>query len=83
MASVINGVLFCAKCNKPVDRVDSSIDPMTGDYVFTAFCHGETESTVLTAAEVRAANRIDYTEAFKPGSPTISTEFDKIRTFRG
>ena len=65
MASMIHGTLFCAKCNKPVDRVDSSIDPMTGDYVFTAFCHGETESSILALEEVRSASRIDYSEAFR------------------
>lgn len=64
MTSVINGVLMCAKCGKPVDRVESAINPMTGDYVFTAFCHGESEVSVLTRAEVAMASRIDYAVAF-------------------
>lgn len=69
MASIINGVLMCAKCGKPVDRVESGINPMTGDYVFTAFCHGETEVSILTRAEVARASRIDYVVAFdKPAA---------------
>ena len=70
MASVINGVLMCAKCGKPVDRVESGIDPMTGDYVFTAFCHGDTEASVLTRAEVVGASRIDYAVAFEKSDAT-------------
>ena len=65
MASVINGVLMCAKCGNQVDRVESGINPMTGDYVFTAFCHGETEASVLTRGEVARASRIDYAVAFE------------------
>lgn len=60
---------MCAKCGKPVDRVESGINPMTGDYVFTAFCHGETEVSILTRAEVARASRIDYVVAFdKPAA---------------
>lgn len=64
MASVIHGVLMCAKCGKPVDRVESGIDPKAGDYVFTAFCHGKSEVSILTRAEVVSASRIDYATAF-------------------
>jgi hypothetical protein len=64
MASKIFGVLMCAKCNKPVDTVESSIDPSTGDYVFTAFCHGKSESCVLTRRDIDKASSIHYDRAF-------------------
>lgn len=70
MASIINGVLMCAKCGKPVERVESGIDPMTGDYVFTAFCHGKSEVSILTRAEMAMASRIDYAVAFEKSSAT-------------
>lgn len=65
MANTINGILFCAKCRKPVDRIENGYNPQTGDTVFTAFCHGETESCVLTEEDVRNAIQIDYALAFR------------------
>jgi len=64
MAHSITGILFCAKCHKPVDNLETTIDPMTGDYIFIAFCHGKSESTVLTRKEVADAIRIDCATAF-------------------
>ena len=61
----ITGTLYCAKCHKPVDRIEASIDPLSGGYAYTAFCHGETDSCVLLPAEMVGATGIQFDEAFK------------------
>lgn len=61
----IKGIVFCAKCGKPVDKMDSQFNPFTGDYLFTVHCHGKTEQTILTRNEIANALSIDCTVAFK------------------
>ena len=65
MARNISGVLFCAKCHKPVDRLETGIDPWSGGYAFTAFCHGESETCVIDRREFVEAISVDCTEAFR------------------
>ena len=65
MSRAITGILFCAKCHKPVDRIETAIDPMTGDYVFTAFCHGAVDTCILSRREVVFASSIEYATAFR------------------
>ena len=64
MARAITGILFCAKCHKPVDRVESAIDPWTGGYAFTAFCHGQTDCCVIDRQTFADAISVECTEAF-------------------
>lgn len=61
----INGNVWCAKCGNPVEKMDSQFNPFTGDYLFTARCHGKTEQTILTRNEIANALSIDCTVAFK------------------
>ena len=65
MARSITGVLFCAKCHKPVERLETGIDPWTGGYSFTAFCHGETDVCVIGRQEFINAISVDCVEAFR------------------
>lgn len=67
--SKIFGTLICDKCNKPVDKVEMGIDPITGDYGFVAFCHGKIDSCVLTRKDVGGASRISYQRAFRGNTP--------------
>lgn len=61
----INGQVFCAKCGKPVDRMVYSSCPPVGDLLFTVYCHGEQESTVVTFQELASAISVDATIAFQ------------------
>jgi len=65
--AVIIGTAWCAKCSKPVDKMDSIFNHMTSDYIFTVYCHGETEQTVLNVSDIVNAVSIDCTVAFKDG----------------
>jgi len=60
----IKGVVFCAKCGKPVEKMTSQEDPFSGTVVFTVHCHGEKEQTILTHAELVHAISIDCSTAF-------------------
>jgi hypothetical protein len=61
----INGQVKCAKCMKPVDRLTQSQDPFTGNVTFTAYCHGEKETSVLTVHDLANAISIDAMYAFE------------------
>jgi hypothetical protein len=56
---------WCAKCNRPVDRLDSFYDPIKDRKVFRATCHGENEVHELDALTEMIANHIDFGTAFR------------------
>lgn len=47
---------FCAKCNTPVERVESYRDETQGacgGVVFTVYCHGQKETALLTDLDIQ------------------------------
>lgn len=63
----INGRVWCAKCSKPVNKMEYTQDPFSGRFLFTVYCHGEKEQTILSREEIASAVSIDCTVAFKDG----------------
>lgn len=46
-------VVTCAKCGGPIMRLSKRELPM-GDVEYTAYCHGETETTVIRRSDMNA-----------------------------
>lgn len=64
----VKGRPICAKCGKPVERIERRDDYLSRVIVFTAFCHGETEKTTLALKDLLTFipdAGIEFTEAFK------------------
>jgi hypothetical protein len=60
--------IICAICDKPVEKVSWVNDFNTNSRHITVYCHGDTDSTVLTAdflMEVGGSNRIEKGVAFQ------------------
>lgn len=47
-----SAVPMCARCKKPVDRVDTDKCIITGCFEFAFFCHGVVECAHLTIQEI-------------------------------
>ena len=60
----IKGFPICDICKKPVDFIQKEIDSMTGDLIFTAFCHGKKDKSILHLETIRDAKNIELTVAF-------------------
>ena len=56
---------MCAKCQKPVERMRSWLDPMSARFWFSFHCHGDTERAVLEDELVEDAQRIRMVECFR------------------
>jgi hypothetical protein len=41
----------CAKCGRPVDRMATSLNQLTGKWTLTVHCHGETETMYFDDAD--------------------------------
>jgi hypothetical protein len=44
----------CRHCDRPVDRIESTMTPMSDEVVFVASCHGRREERVVTGSQVAA-----------------------------
>jgi hypothetical protein len=55
---------MCAVCGKPVDRMEMFDDPLAWRRVYTAYCHGETEETVISRELMEDAISISAGVAF-------------------
>ena len=44
---------MCAKCGRFVDKLTRELDPVNGDLLFKAYCHGEMEPTRISAANLQ------------------------------
>jgi hypothetical protein len=61
----IDGLLICAVCDKPVEKMQVYDEALTDTKVFTAYCHGETERQVLTSFFMLNADKINFVRAFE------------------
>lgn len=43
---------WCAVCERPVERVVFSRDPVRKDELIEAHCHGDSESIVISSVEI-------------------------------
>jgi hypothetical protein len=57
-------MLYCAKCKKPVDRLERDYNFLRRATVFRAYCHGETETVELGDKVLREAASIGFGVAF-------------------
>jgi hypothetical protein len=46
---------LCRHCDRPVDRIASTMIPMADEVVFVAQCHGRREERVVNGAQVAAS----------------------------
>lgn len=44
---------MCARCGRFVDKLTNERDPVNGDMLFRAYCHGEMEATRISAADLQ------------------------------
>lgn len=51
----LRSLIMCAQCGKPIERLEMQQDLFSRATVFTAYCHGEMEDTVLNHADVAGA----------------------------
>lgn len=56
--------IVCAVCDRPVDKIETHRNIMTGDIVYNVFCHGETQEVVLGENDISFADRIELGKAF-------------------
>lgn len=67
------GKLLCAVCGREVDRLDRVEDPVRRKVTFTAWCHGDVETTdILEADLVRNAERIKFGRAFETSARRLA-----------
>lgn len=57
-------IVFCAKCNKPVDKIYTYDDPKTRSTVYAVCCHNEEEKVVLSDEELMDVISINFGTAF-------------------
>jgi len=67
----IDGQVMCAKCKKPVERLELSEN--INEYVFFAHCHGMRDSCILKKTDVMHASSIDGATAFN-NEPSIGAK---------
>ena len=58
--------VWCARCRRPVERIDWQHELARDVLVATVFCHGEREQAELTHYDVVDADAIRVGEAFRP-----------------
>lgn len=56
---------MCAKCNRPVERVNSWNDPLTARTTFSFWCHGAQELAVLEDELIADADRLRLGRCFE------------------
>lgn len=44
--------VICQICHRPVERLESSQDRDTMDFVITAFCHGQTDKMTVAYSQI-------------------------------
>ncbi len=66
---------MCARCGKPVDRLDSKVDPVRCFLVLVAHCHGEREVVQVPEEAIVAADCVSLGVAFAAKAlPTTQKE---------
>jgi hypothetical protein len=61
---------LCAVCKHPVEGIQSFRDPLTGEFVFTVWCHGQEETARLSEADQMNMNSMTLGPAFA-GRPML------------
>jgi hypothetical protein len=64
----MNTLPFCAKCNKPVDKVTRYDDDYKKQLIFTAYCHGEKEEVRVPFEDLVNTIRFEFGTAFNGNS---------------
>lgn len=57
--------IYCAVCQRPVDRVECYENAMNRSRTFRVYCHGATEEATLTDLDLAVASNI-HAVAFGP-----------------
>lgn len=65
---------MCAVCRQPVERMESYEDAEVDRMVFTAYCHGKREQTVVDSDYLRRLKGIDVGEAFRPRGTLLAAK---------
>lgn len=62
---------LCALCGRPVDFLDATPDPMSGDLVITARCHGASEEVRVPYRAMLGAEEFRAGVAFATARPAL------------
>ena len=60
----LHGVPWCAVCNKPVERMESTYDINYYQKQFRVYCHGDVEDAKLDDMLIQDADSIRMGQAF-------------------
>lgn len=55
---------MCAVCLRPVEKIEEWWNPSTDEFTYTAYCHGDTETTTFSRSYFITGHELEGGRAF-------------------
>ena len=67
MTNTVNNniLLMCARCNKPVDKLENDRDTFSCSSILTVFCHGEVGAFRIYDTDITGVDKMTVAESFQ------------------